>query len=440
MLTGNMTFIQDLPEPNDPPPADPMAALLADVRQSERRLAMEAAVRAKTIDDARQQSERTRDADFAASPFGGERSGWAAFGARWNAKTLAYKVLITELACALRVAERRMEALVAHSATLMHRLPLTLAALREGRISYWHAEILIDQVYSLPEESWAAFEEALVLAAEDLTGSKLRRKATIWRERHHPDSITARRVKAEEDRALTWQPGQDGMGWLIASVPLPVGEAIYAKCTDIATGLQGPDESRTLEQLRVDAFTDQLIDNVHPGGPGIRATVHVTVPVLTLMGLSDEPGELEGCGPIDAETARKLAGTATSFRRILVHPVTGAVLSIDRTRYAVPRDLKVALRVRDETCRFPGCNRSAKKSDLDHTIAWEDGGGTNHDNLAHLCPKHHKIKHVSGWGVSQIGDGVLKWVAPSGLQYETRPAVVIPVPVPAPKLGELPPF
>ncbi len=44
-------------------------------------------------------------------------------------------------------------------------------------------------------------------------------------------------------------------------------------------------------------------------GAGISAIVNVTVPVLTLMGTSEEPGELEGYGPIDPETARRLAAS-----------------------------------------------------------------------------------------------------------------------------------
>jgi hypothetical protein len=47
---------------------------------------------------------------------------------------------------------------------------------------------------------------------------------------------------------------------------------------------------------------------------------------------------------------------------------------------------------------------------------------------------------VSGWQVEQVGDGVLKWVAPSGLTYETRPAVVLPVPVTHVKALRVPPF
>jgi hypothetical protein len=46
---------------------------------------------------------------------------------------------------------------------------------------------------------------------------------------------------------------------------------------------------------------------------------------------------------------------------------------------------------------------------------------TSIDNLAHLCPAHHQLKHRSEWQVSQQGGGVLRWRAPSGLTYDTHP-------------------
>ena len=99
-----------------------------------------------------------------------------------------------------------------------------------------------------------------------------------------------------------------------------------------ALSLQGPGEERTLMQLTADVFADIILDGVTPSGvgKGIRGVVNVTVPVLTLMGVSEEPGFLEGYGPIDPETARRIAAGAPSFTRILVHPETGAVLCRSR--------------------------------------------------------------------------------------------------------------
>ncbi|MCU1446599.1 MAG: endonuclease [Cryobacterium sp.] len=93
---------------------------------------------------------------------------------------------------------------------------------------------------------------------------------------------------------------------------------------------------------------------------------------------------------------------------------TGVVLSVGNEQYAVPADLRRWLRLRDGTCRFPGCTRPAARSDIDHTKAWEHGGPTDHDNLAHLCRMHHRLKHHTLWAVEQEPGGVLVWTSPAG--------------------------
>jgi hypothetical protein len=156
------------------------------------------------------------------------------------------------------------------------------------------------------------------------------------------------------------------------------------------------------------------------------------VPVLSLLGHSNEPATLEGYGPIDIDSASRLAADAPSFIRMLTDPESGTVLSVGRTRYSVPGDLRRYLRFRDGTCRFPGCNRAARRSDIDHTKAWEHNGYTEHNNLAHLCPMHHHVKHYTGWTVKHAGDGgVLEWKSPSGRTYTTHPENYIGIRPPA---------
>jgi hypothetical protein len=149
--------------------------------------------------------------------------------------------------------------------------------------------------------------------------------------------------------------------------------------------------------------------------------IHVTVPVLTLLGLDDEPAELDGYGPIDADTARRLAAHAPSMRRILVHPETGVALSYGREHYRAPADLDGFVRVRDGRCRFPGCSRRAERADLDHTTAWTRNGHTDASNLAALCRHHHRLKHESGWRVLQEPGGVMRWTSPAGHVLRTLP-------------------
>jgi hypothetical protein len=47
-----------------------------------------------------------------------------------------------------------------------------------------------------------------------------------------------------------------------------------------------------------------------------------------------------------------------------------------------PAGLDRDIRLRDQTCRWPGCSVLARRCDLDHTIAYPEGP-TNEDNLVH---------------------------------------------------------
>jgi len=195
-------------------------------------------------------------------------------------------------------------------------------------------------------------------------------------------------------------------------------------------------DTRTLAQTRADVAADLLlrewIEEEAPVEAGTveghaaswKVNVSVTVPVMSLLGHSDEPPSLDGYGPIPLDSALELMGAATSFTRILTHPETGVVMSVGREQYAVPADLKRWLQMRDQTCRFIGCNRAAVRCDIDHTEAWGEGGCTDADNLAHLCRKHHRMKHETGWELMNLGDGRLSWRSPAGRLYSTEPAVV----------------
>jgi hypothetical protein len=361
---------------------------------------------------------------------------------RWSQSAVARRVLVSELACALRVPERSAETLIAESATLLTDLPETLTALETGTLSYRHAQVMIEHAISLPEISRRAFEQAALPSALALTVSKFDRKARTLRERLHPDSIDVRHAACTDKREVTLTPARDGMAWLSAYLPAVAAQAAFNRLTDMAVSSSGPTEPRTMTQLKADAFTDLLINGVaeEPGtdsgatdmasgraalGRGIRARVLITVPALTLLGHPDEPATLEGYGPIDLGTAYYLAARAPGFIRILTHPETGVVLSVGRNRYGVPPDLRTWLRLRDETCRHPGCHTAARRCDIDHTKDWQHLGHTAWNNLAHACPKHHDLKHHTGWTVTQDRQGNMHWASPTAHKYSTEPAIRI---------------
>lgn len=190
----------------------------------------------------------------------------------------------------------------------------------------------------------------------------------------------------------------------------------------------------------------------------INAEVMVTIPLLALLppDIADRirqiPGfenigglegtaDLAGYGPIDAQTARQLAHDAKGWDRIMIEPISGAVLAVDR--YTPSKEMKRTLNARDLHCRFLGCRIPANRCDKDHTFDWFYGGPTRMDNLANLCKFHHTYKHNSGWAVEQLENGTLKWVSLLGRTYIEEPPSNInfkPVPVATFNFDGPPPF
>ncbi len=360
----------------------------------------------------------------------------------------AQRALTADLAGVTGVAAGTAAGTLHLAQDLTGRLPELLEAMFDGRLGPRHAAQVVRHAHDLPEAALAELQSGVLAALEaNPTPAALGRVARRIRERVHPEPLAARHRRASLERHVTLEPAADGMAWLTAFLPAVQACAIYDTLTTTAERLTDlpddePRELRTLAQRRADVLTSLLLDptDVPPDGPqspawtvpaglrGIRPVVAVTVPVLTLLGHSDEPGHLDGYGPIDPDTARELAAHAPSFIRLLTHPETGATLSVGRTRYTVPADLRTALRLRDETCRYPGCPRTAHRCDLDHTIAYRENGSVGHtsaDNLTHLCRTHHRLKHTTRWTTTQHPDGTLQWTSPTGRTRTTRPAAAL---------------
>ena len=106
--------------------------------------------------------------------------------------------------------------------------------------------------------------------------------------------------------------------------------------------------------------------------------------------------------------------------RALTDAATGTVIETADRSYRPGARLARFVQTRDRHCRFPGCNRPAKLSDIDHVIRYPDGETAAH-NLQCLCRHHHRAKHEGGWSVSMSPTGVCTWTSPTGHTYVTSP-------------------
>ena len=153
------------------------------------------------------------------------------------------------------------------------------------------------------------------------------------------------------------------------------------------------------------------------------------------FGVGFGPGVVSSAG---VEFARTGEGALQSLLDLLavsdgasieqVDPTIGAADSDDGAlRYRPSAELARRIRLRDGTCRHPGCTVSAQNCDLDHVVPFNHndpaaGGPTVEWNMGAMCRCHHRFKTFSGWTYAMDPDGTLTITTPEGTVMITRPS------------------
>jgi hypothetical protein len=324
----------------------------------------------------------------------------------------------------------------------LKRLPATMESLQRGEITAMHARVLAESVAPLDDAQAAAVErEALPLGKTQTVGA-FRRTAARAVLAASSDGAEQRHALARAERRVAFTPVADGMEVLWALLPAERCAEIRARL-DAELSRIGSTDPRTADQQRADVLCDLaglagLPDGELPTSHGARPAVQVTVALSTLLGLDEQPAELAGHGPIPAALARRIAADPSGTWSRLVTDAHGRLLDVGRSTYRPPADLARFVIARDRTCCFPGCTRAAARCDLDHRVAWDDGGRTDAGNLYALCPRHHQLKHETGWRYRPAADGEVEWTAPTG-HRRRRAAATYPVDRTTDAVGHDPP-
>jgi len=267
---------------------------------------------------------------------------------------------------------------------------------------------------------------------------------------HLPDPKAARDAEPSLDSlrvdALLWlilgdpMPGITGSHTIGAPQPPPSPGRAHTgseACGDVSR--RSDPSPRTSELPAGDRGCGR--DCAHCGCTRPRPLLNLLMPLGTALGISDEPAELSGYGPIPAALARQLAADAT-WRRIFTDPVSGTTTAAESKSYEPPASMAALVRARDRTCRFPGCRQPATRTDIDHRLPWPHGK-TCPCNLCCLCRFHHQLKTHHGWSyVLDPTSGTVTWLSPTRRAYWTNPesvpdGAVHPPPAP-PEIPDLP--
>jgi hypothetical protein len=138
--------------------------------------------------------------------------------------------------------------------------------------------------------------------------------------------------------------------------------------------------------------------------------VNVVIDVDDLQ--SGGPGRVVDGPALSAAVLRAM--TCDSALHRLVMSGRSAVLDYGRATRTIPASLWNALVLRDEHCRFPGCDRRSGWCEGHDVVHIAEDGPTCLENLVLACSRHHHRLHQPRWHAKLWPDATLEVTDPDG--------------------------
>jgi hypothetical protein len=462
-----------------PPDLAPEATdfdLVCEIWSGEARACRDYAARAQGIAALARRRRRRDDAAFG-------RKGGPGLDSRALADPALADVseaFVPELAQVLVCTEAEAERAAVEAVLLTSKLTGTHSALFEGRISIRKMQALVELLGPASPATCAAVEARLLDRAAEQTVPQLRKAVRRQLARLESEALEKRRTEAAKRADVRGYPTGDGMGQLVTDMPWPDVAACRTALDEYAQMLRADGDPRPIGVLRSQVHRD-LILRPWANRPPVTAvlTIHAPAPALDPDHPDQPAGEIDGeivtaaqCRELLEQLGMLGLGPAPAGGGVQVaigDPATGRLITVATRRelargaggrhrrkhtrrgrpanrppdrradqrgddgpglrpppivpgYRPSAAQKRYVRVRDRTCRWPGCRRRPHRCDIDHGQAHADGGPTDCWNLCCLCRRHHRIKtFLPGWAFELLPDGRLRVRTPSGVVRHTWP-------------------
>ncbi|QIK83205.1 HNH endonuclease signature motif containing protein [Sanguibacter sp. HDW7] len=215
----------------------------------------------------------------------------------------ARRSTVAEVATRTRTAEGHVVAEwdLAQHVTVQH--PHAVDDLAAGLLSAQHLKVIAEESAVVPVEHRESFGKMLATQARNRTPGQLRAWARRHRELAQPGSLNLRHRAARAGRYVTLEPGRDGMAWLSAHLSAVAAAAVFDRLTAAAVACQGPEESRTLAQLRADALADYVLAEAPAPGPEGCTAVAEPADGMATFNVNTSPRQLRRAGHPPSEAA-----------------------------------------------------------------------------------------------------------------------------------------
>lgn len=381
-----------------------------------------------------------------------------------------------EFAVRLQLGTFEAQTLVQESAWLTARVPRVLARVGSGETNLATAATIGRELQDARPESCERVEDAVLAREVDQRPRSVARRSTrVLLERVEAGAarVTARAAARHQVGVWLDSHSTPGLAQVSATMPIVDAEALVAAVearaqADLYTAPAGDDvlmgERRVAALMSMALRNVTLVVNLDIVGPksaeapavsgrdaalpapmsvparGIASARRRTVEATQVAQLvRDVPVVLTRSGA--APTAQLLRLMSDGRVRVMVNASgtestesderVGALLRTTDSRTAVSppvmstpnyrptEGLRDLIMRRDGRCRFPGCSRNGRFTDLDHVIPWPRGR-TDDQNLMCLCRRHHRAKHAC-WQVVMDPGGDARWISPRGAATVTTP-------------------
>jgi len=283
------------------------------------------------------------------------------------------------------------EALV--TAQRIESLPATAERLRSGELSLAQAAHVSAGAIADPSAEQRLLRTAKRSGMRELRAERERVIAAAT------DELEAQR-RAKRDRHLrTWTKGFATHG------------SFSGPTEDVAQILAA------LEPL-IKARFDAFVTAVTASGAGSASTkaqngtACVLVDLASLLDGKTGPGgtcEIPGVGPVPVDHAREVL--SHGLLQLVITNGVDVQTVVSNTRHVLPA-LKIAIGIRDRTCKIRGCDRD-RVLERHHTLGYEKSHRSTYTELGNLCPKHHDLVTHKGYTTTDNHDGTWDLHAPA---------------------------
>jgi hypothetical protein len=297
----------------------------------------------------------------------------------------------------------------------LRQLPKTAAAYAAGKLSEGKVEAILAQLNDATVAVFAEHEDDWIPFFESLSVAGCARAMASWR-----SGVEGEPPGGEPERELHVSSTLDDR-YVVEGTFDAEGGATIATAVRLATTADDDGVTRTPAARRGDALVEVcrfFLDHQHHRLGG-RHRPHLNV-VVDIEALEEGRGGRIIDGPAIDGTSLSTLLCDSALHRVVTSG-RSAILDYGTSTRTIPAPLWSALVIRDEHCRFPGCDRPSTWCEGHHVRWVTHGGPTELNNLVLLCSRHHHRLHELDWQAKLRPDATFEVTDPRGIVRCTSP-------------------